>query len=95
MVFWDFDGTIYRAPAGCRRYGEEIARSLLAAQRGEYLARLDQYLARQGGIDAQDGWEAAVELAAQYPLADDGGGSSRPEGQGRWQEEFRLAREYL
>ena len=69
VVFWDFDGTVYRAPAGCRRYGEEISRSLLPAHRGEYLARLDQYLSGRGGIGAADGWEAAVELAAQYSLA--------------------------
>ena len=69
VVFWDFDGTVYRAPAGCRRYGEEISRSLSPADQEEYLARLDQYLSGRGDIGAADGWEAAVELAAQYPLA--------------------------
>jgi phosphoglycolate phosphatase-like HAD superfamily hydrolase len=74
VVFWDFDGTVYRSPAGCRRYGEEIARSLPRGQRGEYLASLDQYLSGQGGIDAADGWEAAVELAARYLVAGNGNG---------------------
>jgi FMN phosphatase YigB (HAD superfamily) len=77
VVFWDFDGTVYRAPAGCRRYGEEISRSLRPADRGEYLARLDQYLSGRGGIGAPDGWEAAAELAAQYSLA----AHSPPEGE--------------
>ena len=74
VVFWDFDGTVYRAPAGCRRYGEEIARWLAPGQRGEYLASLDHYLSGQGGIDAADGWEAAVELAGRYLVAGHGNG---------------------
>ncbi len=80
VVFWDFDGTVYRAPAGCRRYGEEIARWLAPGQRGEYLASLDQYLSGQGGIHAADGWEAAVELAARYLVAGDGVGSTAGDG---------------
>ena len=90
VVFWDFDGTVYRSPAGCRRYGEEIARSLPRGQRGEYLASLDHYLSGQGGIDAADGWEAAVELAGRYLVASNGngdrdgggGGGRQPAGEG-------------
>ena len=82
VVFWDFDGTVYRSPAGCRRYGEEIARSLPRGQRGDYLASLDQYLSGQGGVDAADGWEAAVELAARYLVAADGNDDGNNDGDG-------------
>ena len=101
VVFWDFDGTVYRAPAGCRRYGEEISRSLSPADQEEYLARLDQYLSGRGDIGAADGWEAAVELAARYSFAahfspsGDAGKEGHALGQGRWHDEFRRAREYL
>lgn len=82
-IFWDFDGTVYRAPAGCRRYGQEIAKCLPPDQAGEYLATLDRYLAGEGGIEAADGWEAAAKAAGEYL------------GRNGWHEEFRNARTYL
>jgi FMN phosphatase YigB (HAD superfamily) len=82
-ILWDFDGTVYRAPAACQRYAEEISRSLPPAQRPAYLERVERYLRGEGGVQAADGWEAAV-MAAE--------GEDDPS---RRREAFRRAREYL
>lgn len=91
VIIWDFDGTVYRSPAVCRRYGEEIALSLGPEDREEYLAMLDRYLRGEGGVDAADGWGAAVRLVAAYPLV----AGRQHASAGQWSEEFRRTREYM
>ncbi len=63
IVVWDLDGTLYRSTAACRHYARGIAAGLAEERREAYLAALDGYLAGEGGVDASDGWEAAVVLA--------------------------------
>jgi FMN phosphatase YigB (HAD superfamily) len=63
VVVWDLDGTVYRSAEACRYYGRCIASELAAERRDAYLAALDGYLAGDGGVEASDGWEAAVVLA--------------------------------
>jgi FMN phosphatase YigB (HAD superfamily) len=82
-ILWDFDGTVYRAPAACRRYAEEIALSLPRGKRSAYLERVDRYLAGEDGLEAADGWDAALRAAL---------GEDDPS---RRQEAFRRARAYL
>lgn len=63
VVVWDLDGTVYRSAEACRHYARGIASELAAERRDAYLAALDGYLAGDGGVEASDGWEAAVVLA--------------------------------
>lgn len=62
-LVWDLDGTLYRGTAACRHYARGIAETLPAARREEYLESVERFLAGDGGVDAADGWEAAVVLA--------------------------------
>lgn len=82
-IFWDFDGTVYRAPSACRFYAEQISLSLAPSERAAYLDRVERYLEGKGGLDAADGWEAAVKAAE---------GQDDP---ARRPEAFRKARAYL
>ncbi|HKT45426.1 MAG TPA: HAD family hydrolase [Gaiellaceae bacterium] len=63
VVVWDLDGTVYRSAEACRHYARGIASELAEERRDAYLAALDGYLAGEGGVEASDGWEAAVVLA--------------------------------
>lgn len=63
VLVWDLDGTLYRSVAACLHYAQGIAETLEASRRDAYLAAVERYLAGGGGIDAADGWEAAVRLA--------------------------------
>ncbi|MGH2971852.1 MAG: HAD family hydrolase [Gaiellaceae bacterium] len=63
VVVWDLDGTLYRSTEACRHYARGIADELAEERRDAYLAALDGYLAGEGGVEASDGWEAAVVLA--------------------------------
>lgn len=63
VVVWDLDGTVYRSAEACRHYARGIAAELAEERRDAYLAALDGYLAGARGIEASDGWEAAVVLA--------------------------------
>jgi len=63
VLVWDLDGTLYRGTAACRHYARGIAASLGDDRRDAYLEAIDRFLAGGGGIDAADGWEAAVLLA--------------------------------
>jgi FMN phosphatase YigB (HAD superfamily) len=83
VIFWDFDGTVYRAPSAYRRYAEEISLGLPPARRPAYLERFERYLQGEGGIEAADAWDAAMRAAGR-----DGDPA-------RHQEAFRRAREYL
>ncbi|MGH9107608.1 MAG: HAD family hydrolase [Acidimicrobiales bacterium] len=94
-ILWDFDGTVYRAPGACRRYGEEIALSLAPGRRQAYLATLDRYLSGQGGLEAADGWEAAVKAAAEQMGSEQVGPGQVDGGKRSWERAFRKAREYL
>jgi FMN phosphatase YigB (HAD superfamily) len=82
-ILWDFDGTVYRAPDACRYYAEEISRCLPPAKRACYLQRVEDYLRGNAGVEAADGWEAAVSAA---------GGEDDPVHR---RDAFRKAREYL
>ena len=63
VLVWDLDGTLYRSEEACRHYARGIAETLEDDRRAAYLEALDRYLAGDGGIEASDGWEAAVVLA--------------------------------
>ncbi|HEU5373188.1 MAG TPA: HAD family hydrolase [Gaiellaceae bacterium] len=63
VLVWDFDGTLYRGIAACLHYARGIADTLEPGRRATYLQSVERYLAGQGGVDAADGWEAAVMLA--------------------------------
>lgn len=62
-LVWDLDGTLYRGTAACRYYAQGIAATLDEDRRGAYLQGVDRFLGGAGGVDAADGWEAAVVLA--------------------------------
>lgn len=59
----DFDGTLYRGTAACLHYARGIAETLPAERRTPYLEAMERFLAGDGGVEAADGWEAAVLLA--------------------------------
>lgn len=63
VLVFDFDGTLYRGPAACLHYARGIAETLEPARRGPYLEAMERFLAGGGGVEAADGWEAAVMLA--------------------------------
>lgn len=63
VLVFDLDGTLYRSAAACRHYAEGIAETLDPDARDAYVAAVEQYLEARGGVDASDGWEAAVLLA--------------------------------
>jgi FMN phosphatase YigB (HAD superfamily) len=62
-LVWDLDGTLYRGTAACLHYARGIAETLPATRREAYLEAMKRFLAGKGGVDAADGWEAAVVLA--------------------------------
>lgn len=63
VLVWDLDGTLYRSEDACRHYARGIAETFEGDRREDYLAALDRYLGGEGGVEASDGWEAAVVLA--------------------------------
>jgi phosphoglycolate phosphatase-like HAD superfamily hydrolase len=63
VLVWDLDGTLYRSAAACLHYAHGIAETLEQDAREPYVAAVEQYLAGAGGVEASDGWEAAVMLA--------------------------------
>lgn len=63
VLVFDLDGTLYRGVAACLHYARGIAETLPAGRREEYVAAVERYLSGAGGVDAADGWEAAVMLA--------------------------------
>lgn len=63
VLVWDLDGTLYRSAAACLHYAQGIAEELDEPTRAPYLASVERYLAGSGGVEASDGWEAAVVLA--------------------------------
>jgi FMN phosphatase YigB (HAD superfamily) len=62
-LVWDLDGTLYRSTAACRHYARGISATLDADRRGPYLEAVERFLGGGTGVDAADGWEAAVVLA--------------------------------
>lgn len=62
-LVWDLDGTLYRSAAACLHYARGIAETLDESRRTAYLEAMERYLAGEGGVEASDGWEAAVVLA--------------------------------
>jgi FMN phosphatase YigB (HAD superfamily) len=62
-LVWDLDGTLYRGTAACRHYAQGIAATLEEDRGDSYLAAVERFLGGAGGVDAADGWEAAVMLA--------------------------------
>jgi FMN phosphatase YigB (HAD superfamily) len=84
VLVLDFDGTLYRGIAACLHYARGIAGTLDAGRRAAYLEAVERYLAGEGGIDAADGWEAAVMLAGGRS------GASRA-----FEEAFARTREYM
>jgi len=63
VLVFDFDGTLYRGVAACLHYARGIAETLEPSRRDAYLAAVERFLGGAGGVDAPDGWEAAVLLA--------------------------------
>jgi FMN phosphatase YigB (HAD superfamily) len=63
VLVWDLDGTLYRSAAACLHYAHGIAESLDETAREPYIAAMERYLSGGGGVEASDGWEAAVVLA--------------------------------
>jgi FMN phosphatase YigB (HAD superfamily) len=63
VLVFDLDGTLYRSAAACMHYAQGIAETLDGNVRDAYLAAVELFLAAGGGVDAADGWEAAVVLA--------------------------------
>lgn len=63
VLVWDLDGTLYRSVAACLHYAQGISESLEERERTRYLAAVERYLSGAGGVEASDGWEAAVVLA--------------------------------
>lgn len=63
VLVFDLDGTLYRSAAACLHYAQGIAETLDPAARDTYLAAVEQFLGAGGGVEASDGWEAAVVLA--------------------------------
>ncbi len=62
-LVWDLDGTLYRSAAACRHYAKGIAETLEDGRRDAYLEAVERFLRGEGGVEASDGWEAAVVLA--------------------------------
>jgi FMN phosphatase YigB (HAD superfamily) len=63
VLVWDLDGTLYRSTSACLHYAHGIAETLEERARGPYVDAVERYLAGAGGVEASDGWEAAVVLA--------------------------------
>ena len=63
VLVFDLDGTLYRSAAACLHYAQGIAETLDGDVRDAYLAAVELFLGAGGGVDASDGWEAAVLLA--------------------------------
>lgn len=63
VLVFDLDGTLYRSAAACLHYAQGIAETLDPGARTAYLEAVEKFLRAEGGIDASDGWEAAVLLA--------------------------------
>lgn len=62
-LVWDLDGTLYRGTAACRHYASGIAETMSEDRRDAYLEAVERFLGGAGGVEAADGWEAAVLLA--------------------------------
>jgi len=69
VLVWDLDGTLYRGTAACLHYARGIAATLDEGRRDAYLEAVERFLGGAGGVDAADGWEAAVILAGGEPGA--------------------------
>lgn len=63
VLVFDLDGTLYRSTAACLHYAQGIAETLDPGARAGYLAAVERFLRADGGVEASDGWEAAVLLA--------------------------------
>ncbi len=63
VLVWDLDGTLYRSAAACLHYAQGIAETLEEPARAPYVEAMERYLSGAGGVEASDGWEAAVVLA--------------------------------
>jgi len=63
VLVFDLDGTLYRGVAACLHYAQGIAETLEPGERAAYLESVERFLRAGEGIDAADGWEAAVLLA--------------------------------
>lgn len=63
VLVWDLDGTLYRSAAACLHYAHGIAETLDEPARRPYVEAMERYLSGAGGVEASDGWEAAVVLA--------------------------------
>ncbi|MGH3001115.1 MAG: HAD family hydrolase [Gaiellaceae bacterium] len=63
VLVWDLDGTLYRSASACLHYAHGIAETLEEQKREPYVAAMERYLSGGGGVEASDGWEAAVVLA--------------------------------
>jgi FMN phosphatase YigB (HAD superfamily) len=69
VLVFDLDGTLYRGIAACLHYAEGIAETLDPDARAGYLEAVEWFLQAGEGVDAADGWEAAVLLAGGAPGA--------------------------
>jgi len=63
VLVFDLDGTLYRGTAQCLHYAQGIAETLEPGARAGYLESVERFLRTGEGVDAADGWEAAVLLA--------------------------------
>lgn len=63
VLVFDLDGTLYRGTAACLHYAQGIAATLDPAARAGYLRAVERFLRAGEGVEAADGWEAAVLLA--------------------------------
>jgi len=63
VLVFDLDGTLYRSTAACLHYAQGIAEMLEPAARAPYLEAVERFLSGGDGVEASDGWEAAVLLA--------------------------------
>jgi FMN phosphatase YigB (HAD superfamily) len=84
VLVWDLDGTLYRSAAACLHYAHGIAETMEDDARAPYVEAMERYLAGNGGVEASDGWEAAVVLAGG------GRGASRAYG-----DAFARTREFM
>jgi FMN phosphatase YigB (HAD superfamily) len=84
VLVWDLDGTLYRSAVACLHYAQGIAETLDEPARAPYVEAMERYLSGAGGVEACDGWEAAVVLAGG------GRGASRAYG-----DAFARTREFM
>ncbi len=72
LILFDFDGTLYRGDAPFYFYAERLADRLRTDERDAYLAKVEAYLQGDLPMEANDYWEATVELALPYGLDSQG-----------------------